>query len=131
MELTHFKNYTIHFTIKDQSLEEIKRKLQNYLNELPFQDMALAYHHCFMPRKLVEEKGFSTDLVDMLDELLIPNQVKWYSTGKDIEESRLFMLSNLKLIPKSQAIFVGKIEGGVKIEYDLAKQLGIDCVLIE
>lgn len=130
MSISHFRNYTIHFTIKDQSLEEIKEKLKKYLDELPFQERALAFHHCFMPRKLVEEKGFSTDLVDVLDELCVPDQVRWYNTTDSITESRRLMLNNIAQIPRGQALFVGEIKEGVKEEYDLAKRLNIDCVLI-
>jgi len=130
MSISHYKNYTIHFTIKDQSLEKIKEKLKKYLDKLPFQEKALAFHHCFMPRTLVEEKGFSTDLVDVLDELCIPDQIRWYNTTDSIAESRRLMLNNIAQIPRAQALFIGEIKEGVKEEYDLAKQLGIDCVLI-
>ena len=34
------------------------------------------YYHCFLPRHVVIEKGFSLDIVDLLYEILGDNQVK-------------------------------------------------------
>jgi len=125
-------DYTIHFTIKEQSLDVIKEKLNNFLKEnkdnLVF-DENTVLHHCFLPREVVKEKGFSTDLVDFLD-TICPNQVRWFGVAPTLEKSRLLMLNNLNGMDGS-AIFVGEIKEGVKEELDLAMDCGVDIIQID
>lgn len=48
-------------------------KVKEQLTELKNTNQYI-FHHCFLSRKHVEEKGFTTDIVDMLDEVLGADQ---------------------------------------------------------
>lgn len=47
------------------NLENVKNQLQDLAANPEFE-----FYHCFMPRHIVEEKGYDTAIVDMLDEVL-------------------------------------------------------------
>jgi hypothetical protein len=128
---------SIHFTIKGQTMTEIDSKIDNWLeankdildcSEKEEGEPTTVLHHCFLPREIVEAKGFSTDVVDSLDEIA-SNQVRWYSVHEDLGMSRLLMLQNLKRL-NGVALFVGEVKEGVKDEYLLASQLGVKCIII-
>lgn len=130
-------DFTLHFTIKGQKVPDISSKLEDWLvenkeiidlSERAEGDPNVVLHHCFLPEKIVIEKGFSTDVIDLLNELA-EDQVCWYGVDGDLGMSRLLMLQNIKRL-NGISIFVGEIKEGVKDEYDLAKEMGIECVLI-
>lgn len=124
------KDLSIHFTIKDQKLSEIQKKLFDYLESNPnIMDEKTFIHHCFLPREIVEQKEFSTDVVDFLDDLS-GEQVIWFTTMDQLEERRNLMF---KTLAKDQgtALFIGDIKAGVKIEHDMAKEAGLGIIHIE
>lgn len=117
---------SIHFTLKDQSIEDLKALFY----ESPMaeqlsreQSPALAVHHCFLTREEVKSKGFATDIHDFLDEIS-DVEVNWSKTGADLNTSRMNMLINLGKLD-GLAIFIGEIRDGVETEYAMAQQAGV------
>lgn len=55
----------ISFT-KEANLDNVKKQLITLKEQHP----EYRFHHCFLSRKQVEEKGLSTDIVDMLDDII-------------------------------------------------------------
>jgi len=131
-------DFSVHFTIKDQSLDDINKKLDDWLvnnksimdlSERDINEPRIVLHHCFLPREIVVEKGFDTKLIDSLDELS-EDQVRWFNCGEGgLGMSRLLMLQNLKRL-SGVALFIGELKEGVKEEYELAVQIGVECILI-
>lgn len=123
-------DFSVHFTLKAQSLDEIKSKLGKWLaasNKRITPHTVL--HHCFLPREVVIAKGFDTSVVDYLDELA-PNQVCWYNASpKGLGVSRFLMLQNLQRVGGT-ALFVGKVQDGASEEYDHLSMMQIKNVLI-
>lgn len=128
---------SIHFTIKDQPLDVIEDKINKWFRDgkhvVDFSERTeprSILHHCFLPREIVIEKGFSEDLVDMLD-MISEFQVRWFNThAYGLVWSRQLMLENLAKLGGT-AIFVGEIKEGVKEEYDIAEKLGLDIIHIK
>jgi hypothetical protein len=58
---------SLHFTTKKISLAEVK-VLMSKAQDL-FPGKTIHIHHCFLDRKLVEEKGWSTELVEFFEKL--------------------------------------------------------------
>lgn len=50
---------------KEANLERVKEQLIDLAK-----DKSLEFYSCFLPRTVVEEKGFSTDILDTIDEAL-------------------------------------------------------------
>ena len=98
-------------------------------SERGINEQRTVFHHCFLPREIVTQKGFNTAIVDFLD-TISEDQVRWYCANENLGMSRLLMLQNLKRL-NGVALFVGEIKDGVKEEYELATQLGIECIVIE
>lgn len=132
---------TVHFTLKGQQVSEIDRKLtdwlksENYQGQFDFSERLddeprNVLHHCFLPKRIIEEKGFSTEVWDFL-EMVSDDIICWYGVSGNLGLvwDRRYMLENLKKI-NGTAIFIGNIIDGVKEEYDIAQELGIDCILI-
>ncbi len=129
---------SIHFTIKGQTMAEIDKKIDKWLEEnkaiIDFSEReegesAAILHHCFLPREAVIVKGFGTEVVDSLDEISGENQIRWFGASDDLGMSRLLMLKNLKRL-NGIALFIGEVKEGVKDEYELAAQIGVECILI-
>lgn len=128
---------SIHFTIKGQSVNDLNDKLNNYIfkNEIPFDfsertEPRSILHHCFLPEAIVKEKGFSTDIYDIILDPMSEHKVCWYdASGLGLVWDRRYMLENLAKL-NGVAIFIGEIKEGVSDEYALAKELGIECILI-
>lgn len=55
-------------------LVKIKDQLKQLVQESKEKYSEVQFAHLFLPRHIVEEKGFSTDIVDLLDEVLGDNQ---------------------------------------------------------
>lgn len=75
----------------DANLERVKEQLEELVTNHP----EFRFHHCFLARHHVEEKGFDMAIVDMLDEVLGENQYRHledYETFSDamshLEEKR-------------------------------------------
>ena len=131
---------SIHFTIKGQTIAEINEKLDKYITEnqgtLPFDFSESTtprsiLHHCFLPEKLVIEKGFSTEIYDDILHSISEHKVCWYGTSDyGLVWDRRYMLENLAKL-NGLAVFIGEIKEGVQEELEIAKELGIDVLLIE
>lgn len=132
-------NYSIHFHTKNQKPKEIEYALHNWTSEVGnvigrFFDLLppsnITLHHCFLARDQVTDNlpKIVTDTLDFL-ETLDENTIHWNRVADDLGMCRFFMLKNLRQL-NGVAIFIGSIEHGVKDEYDLAKQIGVDIVHI-
>lgn len=118
-------------------MEEIKNALLTWLNKeenksiINTKDGYTILHHCFLPRHIVESKGFDTDLIDFLDWFKGESQVKWFDTFDNINHQRILMLQNLERLNGVALFLVGDepIEG-VKEELDIAMAMKIDCYKI-
>ncbi len=53
---------------KEANLDVVKKQFSELRKELE-KDYVIQVHHCFLPRKIVEEKGLSTAIVDAMDEM--------------------------------------------------------------
>jgi hypothetical protein len=129
---TMYKDFSIHFTIKDQELDVIQDKFQKFVNEsglLNEENSTVRIHSCFLPRKVVEKQGFDTALVDYLETLTDNNDVNWYYAGTTLGMSRIQMLENIKRLG-GVAIFIGEVRDGVLEELNLAKEIGTVFILI-
>jgi hypothetical protein len=131
-------DFSLHFTTKGQTVDDIRKKFKDWLYKdnsqtIPETDCTgegfLILHHCFMHRKDIEAKGWSTKILDFLEHRFA-HIVCWYgASDQNLNLDRLLMLQNLKRV-NGVAIFIGEIKDGVKDEYELAKQLGVDTVII-
>jgi hypothetical protein len=131
---------SIHFTIKGQTVSEINEKFDKYIKEnqetLPFDfseptTPRTILHHCFLPEKMVKEKGFSTEIYDDILHSISEHKVCWYGTSDyGLVWDRRYMLENLSKL-NGLAVFIGEIKEGVLEELELAKELGLDVLLIE
>lgn len=133
---------SIHFTLKGQTVSQIDEKLDKWLNSEEYQgqfdfsengddEPRNILHHCFLPKKTVVQKGFSTEVWDML-ETISEDIICWngvWNDGDALCWDRQLMLENIKKV-NGISIFIGDIIEGVKEEYDIAQNLGIDIILI-
>ena len=130
---------SIHFTTKGQTVEEINKKFNDYIDNnqgnLPFDfsektEPRSVLHHCFLPEKMVKEKGFSNDIYEDILHPTSENKVCWFGTSDyGLEWDRLLMLENLAKL-KGVAVFIGEIKEGVAEEYKIVQDLGIEVLLI-
>lgn len=130
---------SIHFTIKDQTVEELNNKLVKYIDEnneyLNFDfsertEPRSVLHHCFLPEKMVIEKGFSTDIYEDILHPTSEYKICWFGvSGCGLELDRKLMLENLAKL-NGLSIFVGEIKDGVLEEFKLVKELGIEYIHI-
>lgn len=123
---------SIHFTIKEQSFESLQKLLHKLVTTwMPTfvfsnNEIGTVAAHCFLPKETVIEKGYSMDLYDRLLDPFFPKQLSCLFVG-DLENSRRRMLEQVKA-ENGYAIFIGDIKEGVKEEYDLAKELGVQIL---
>lgn len=130
---------SIHFTTKGQTVEEINKKFNDYIDNnqetLPFDfsertEPRSILHHCFLPEKLIIEKGFDTAIYDDILHPISENKVCWFGTSDyGLEWDRLLMLENLAKL-KGIAVFIGEIKEGVADELKIVQKLGIEYLLI-
>lgn len=130
---------SIHFTTKGQTVQEINTKFNEYIRSnqesLPFDfsektEPRSILHHCFLPEKIVKEKGFATDIYEDILHPTSENKVCWFGTSDyGLEWDRRLMLENLAKL-KGVSVFIGEIKEGVSEELKLAEELGIETLLI-
>lgn len=130
---------SLHFTIKGQTVQQINEKIDAYFKangeNTPFDfseptEPRSILHHCFLPEKMVKEKGFSTEVYDEVLHSMSEHKVCWFGASDyGLEWDRRLMLENIAKLG-GVSVFVGEIKEGVKEEYDLAQQLGVECILI-
>ena len=140
--LIAFKDYSVHFTFKGQTLDEIKEAFKVLLmTESLEQESDDVLHHCFLPRIVVEQRGWTTEVLDYLRQINPFKRVCWYrATEGDVEfreaekaeailRDRTTMLENLAKL-NGTAFFIGAQIDGVKEEYEIAKALGLRIIQI-
>lgn len=118
------KDVSLHFTIKDQSIDAVKQAI-----EASGIDLAkVKVHVGFLTPAQVEAKGFGTELNDYLGTL--GAELVYYSEeGKELAEMRTELLTAIKTV-KGQAIFVGALVEGVADELTEAKELKVSILEI-
>lgn len=99
------------FTLKGQDEEKIVLRIREIRQLYP----KVILIHGFMPRKLVEEKGWSTKIIDELEQF--PVRLNMYD-GKPLREEMATVASKLK----ANVIVIGEIKEGVLEEVNLYKQ---------
>jgi len=143
---------SIHFTLKGQTIEQIEKKLDYWLDSEEYKEQfdfsqrdgfvcenvwkhtepRSVLHHCFLPRKIVEQKNLPSDVWYFL-EMISEDIVCWngvWNNGDALCCDRLIMLENIKKL-NGLSLFIGDIIDGVKDEYDIATRLGIDIIIIK
>jgi len=134
------RDVSIHFTIKEQSVSLINDKFLKFIDDnqatlsFDFSERTTPrtmLHHCFLPEKMVIEKGFSNEVYEEILDRITEHKICWYGTSDyGLAWDRQYMLENLAKL-NGLAIFIGEIKEGVLEELELAKELGIDILLIE
>jgi hypothetical protein len=133
---------SIHFTLKGQTVEQIDQKLNNWLDSDKYQgqfdfsendedEPRNVLHHCFLPKEKVIARQIGTEVWDFLD-TISEHIICWngvWNDGDSLCWDRRLMLENIQKV-NGISIFIGDIIEGVKEEYDIAVELGIDCILI-
>jgi hypothetical protein len=142
---------SLHFTIKNQTVESVDKKFNEWLEsdkyqgqfdfsersykmdgvQMEYDEPRSVLHHCFLPKKTLIEKNIPLTVWDFL-ETVSEHIVCWYGTtldGDALVWDRRLMLENIKKT-NGVAIFIGNMIEGVKEEYDIAVELGIDCIVI-
>lgn len=136
------KDVSIHFTTKAQSIEHLNKLLttfcegENYNN--PKFDFSEAtqprsvLHHCFLPEETVKEKGFSNEVYETILNPTSEHQICWYGvSGRlGLVWDRMYMLENIKKL-NGIALFIGELKEGVLEEFEIAKELGIECIVLD
>ena len=133
---------SIHFTLKGQTTKELSDKLDKYCSGENLKNPKFDFserlngagrnvlHHCFLPKLVLEKKGFSNEVYDDILDPFSENKVCWYSTSDyGLVWDRRLMLENLKKL-NGVAIFLGEIKEGVEEDFSIANELGIECIII-
>lgn len=116
------KFISIAFTLKDQPFAQIKPGLE-YLSKATGAQVGLVcLVHGFMPREVVVDKGYSTEVVDALKELF-PMQMNCYNDGPQ----RDLMASIIKQT-HGDVYTVGEVKEGVLEEVKLYEQANLFVV---
>lgn len=113
----------IAFTLKGQSLDEIRPLLKEIKKEYPKAELV----HGFMTRKAVEHKKYDTALVDTLDSIF-PRQRTFYNevTGSTDRVS----MKNYAYDQGAEVFVIGDIKEGVREEVILYLNAGIQPVFL-
>jgi len=114
------KFIAVSFTIKGQKMSDIKPVLEQLSERYGGKSGHTVLIHGFMPRHAVVEKGFSTELVDTLDELF-PEQVGCYHNGKPNRDAMVAIVAD----SGAEVYAIGEIIEGVAEEVKLYREAGI------
>jgi len=114
------KFIAVSFTIKGQKISDIKPVLEQLSERHGGKSGHTALIHGHMPRHVVVEKGFFTELVDILDELF-PVQIGCYHNGKTNRELMLAIIAD----SGAEVYAIGEIIEGVAEEVKLYREAGI------
>jgi hypothetical protein len=112
------KFIVIAFTLKGQDQQEIFRMLDQVKELEP--DAVLI--HGFLPRSIVTERGFPTDVVDKL-ESLYPNQINLFN-GQPLRHC----MAEVAYATKATVYVIGEIKEGVAEEIDLYRSRSLNVV---
>lgn len=112
------KVIAVSFTLKGQDFAKIAEALRNIKQGFPDNTLCV---HGFMPKEVVEEKGFSTEVVDTLDEIF-PHQKCFFNkeTGKPNREK----MAEYVKATGATVFIVGEANEGVAEELEFYKNTG-------
>ena len=133
---------SIHFTLKGQTVEQVDEKFSkwldsdNYKGQFDFsendeEEPRNVLHHCFLPKEKVIARKIGTEVWDFLD-TISEHIICWngvWNDGDSLYWDRRLMLENIQK-NNGISIFIGDIIDDVKEEYDIAQELGIECIVI-
>lgn len=115
--LANIKHIAISFTLKGQDFGKIRTQLEKIKAENPGPVMLM---HGFLSRKVIQERGLPTDVVDALDELF-PTQLNLSFVGG---EFRNMMAYHAKTV-NAKVYAIGEIKEGVADEVTLYESAGL------
>lgn len=116
------KAIVIAFTLKEQELQAIFSKLQLIKGIEPEAILI----HGFMPRREVLERGYSTELLDRLDELY-PIQLNMWKGGMPLRPAMAGVAADLE----ADVYVIGDMKYGVAEEVDLYRNYGLNIIHFE
>lgn len=134
---------SIHFTLKNQTIEEVERKFDDwlksdkYIGQFDFSENDIdneprnILHHCFLSKEKVIVRNIGMEVWDFLD-AISEHIVCWSGVGGEhmgITWDRIYMLQNIKKVD-GIAVFIGDIIDGVAEEYAICQDQKIDCIVI-
>ena len=109
------KTIAISFSLKGQSFPLIAKNLEKISQQVG----PCVLIHGNLPKKEVEKRGLSTDVIDKLDELF-PIQLNMWN-GKVLRDDMGSYAKSLN----AEIYVIGNINYGVKEEVDIYKNLGL------
>lgn len=108
------------------NLSEVKTQLTELKSQLESDNEYVRFVHCFLPRNIVMQKGFSTDIVDLLDEVLGDSQICLNSKYDDFDKCIKDMPINRDIAAKitytTYILGESTINNGIKEEIRLASK---------
>lgn len=119
--MKRYKFIAISFTLKGQSFSAIKTRLQLIQQDVVNAGKVPILVHGFMPRHVVIEKGFSTEVSEALDELF-PLQVNCFTQGVPMRGEMPKLLNAYD----GDLYVIGEIKEGVADEVAEYKKVDID-----
>ncbi|MDR0874210.1 MAG: hypothetical protein LBN27_12220 [Prevotellaceae bacterium] len=113
------KSIILSFSLKGQEFSEIKERILEIKKNLHEDAMLI---HGFMPRKEIEEKGFSMEVNDFFDEHF-PLKLNMYNGGVLRKE-----MAKIGSELKADVFVIGEIKAGVKEEVDLYRSFNLPII---
>lgn len=117
----NMKAIVLAFTLKGQEFHKISDALQTVKEKVGEDTVVI---HGFMPRLEIEKRGFSTEVVDML-ETTFPIRLNVYN-GKPLRSEMAELASKLE----AKVYVVGEVKEGVLEEVNFYKEQGLEIVEI-
>ena len=111
----------ISFTLKDQDFYKIEKCLKKLKKEIPNDTIVI---HGFMPREEVVQRGFKTNLVDLIEKTFPIRLNLYYKKPLRAQMSELAYLLNAKIY------VIGEIKEGVLEEVVLYENKGLEIIKI-
>lgn len=122
--MKHF--IAISFTLKNQSFDKIIPSLESISDSFPGgKDGTPVLVHGFMPRSVVIEKGFGTEVVDALDRLF-PNQMNCYTNQPDRQR-----MVDVIQATAGRVFVIGACVDGVQEEVEMYTAAGVPVFFLD
>lgn len=116
----------ISFTLKGQDFQQINVALLKIKEEIAGRNEKAILVNGFMPKHVVLEKGFSTEVTNTLAELF-PLQINCYTDNQPQRKEMASILSEFG----GCVYVIGEVVEGVKIEIDEYKAQNVDVYLMD
>jgi hypothetical protein len=114
------KSIVLAFTLKGQDFHKISDALQIVKEQIGTDTIVI---HGFMPKAEVEKRGFSTEVVDLL-ETTFPVRLNMYNNGKPLRTEMAEVATKLQ----AKVYIVGEIKEGVAEEVNYYKEHSLEIV---